>query len=140
MFFLLTLIYEKITPDMNRVLRNEDSDELPRMHTFFEPAYNQVEKLLEDLEVWKKSWREAGWNAIVLTLEDAKRHHSFEKFRDAFDNADYKTNEYNRMCFYRWLAVAASGGGWMSDYDNLPLHSQPLKDGVDLPRWEISLL
>jgi len=137
-FFLLALIYSKSTSSVVNILRStitiDDEDDIkPIIYTFFEPAYNQVDKLLEDVEIWKNIWRKAGWNAIALTLEDAKRHNSFEKFRDAFDNAEYKTNEYNRMCFYRWLAVAASGGGWMSDYDTLPLYSQPLKDGFYLP-------
>ena len=29
---------------------------------------------------------------------------------------------YNRYCYYRCLAVAAAGGGWMSDFDVLPMN------------------
>jgi len=134
-FFLLAFIsYSKSAS--GRILnffRSKDEAKMPRMHTFFEPAYDNVEKQLEDLDVWKEVWRKAGWDTKVLKLEDAKRHPMFDKFREAFDNAEYKINEYNRMCFYRWLAIASSGGGWMSDFDTYPLHSQPLRDGVDLP-------
>ena len=34
-------------------------------------------------------------------------------------------SDHDRMCFYRWLAIAASGGGWLSDYDTIQLHYNP---------------
>jgi len=57
----------------------------------------------------------------------------YEKFHNAFEQADFKIGEYDRMCFYRWLAMAASGGGWMSDYDAFPVQSQPFVDAAKLP-------
>ena len=36
------------------------------------------------------------------------------------------------MCYYRWLAMGVSGGGWMSDMDMLPLNL-PAVEGLILP-------
>lgn len=107
---------------------------IPKMHTFFEPAYRKHDRLLTELEAWKKAWSNAGWKPVVLTMEDAKRHPNFERFNIAFEEAEYKTSKYDRMCFYRWLAMAStSNGGWMSDYDTYPLFSNPKNHGIQLP-------
>jgi len=103
----------------------------PKMHTFFTPVSNSPDTAL--LEVWKKSWSDAGWEPVVLTLEDARRHPDYKRFIEAFESAEYKLKDYDRMCFLRWLAMAMSGGGWMSDYDTLPLYSKPKIDGNNLP-------
>jgi len=109
----------------------------PIMHTYFELAYGKkAEKsLLVGLEEWKKAWVGAGWHAIVLTLADAKLHPLYENFTLAFEEAHYKTSSYDQMCFYRWLAMAASPvRGWMSDYDTYPLHlDHNMKYKYDLP-------
>jgi len=106
---------------------------IPKMHTFFEPAYDKVGKLLEELEGWKKAWKDAGWRPVVLTMEDAKKHPDFKKFEKAFKSAEYKISKYDQMCFYRWLAMAVSGGGWMSDYDTFPLFLDAYQDGLTIP-------
>lgn len=103
----------------------------PKMHTFFTPVSDSPDVAL--LEVWKKAWYDAGWQPVVLTLEDAKRHEDYRRFIDAFEAADYKLKDYDRMCFLRWLAMASSGGGWMSDYDTFPLYSRRAEDGHNLP-------
>ena len=82
----------------------------PTMYTFFEPANVEYDHLLIELENWKNAWRDAGWKPFVLSLEDAQRHPDFDIFKDAFDNAVYQLAKYDRFCFYRWLAMAVSGG------------------------------
>ena len=32
-----------------------------------------------------------------------------------------QNEEYEKMCYFRYLAMAEVGGGWMSDYDTLPM-------------------
>jgi len=104
---------------------NEDG--LPIMHTFYERLSVGEDDLLE---AWKEEWTKAGFEARVLTLEDAKRHPYFKEMEKVVK--PMFQNGYDAMCFYRWLAMGASGGGWMSDYDTFPTNF-PMNEAVDLP-------
>jgi len=114
----------------------EDNDLLdkygsrPKMFTFYSRASKPNSKLPYEndmiLLAWKAAWHENGWDPIVLSLDDAKKHHLYKKFEDTFHDAEPQISLYDRYCFYRWLAVAAHGGGWMSDFDNFPLNIGPI--------------
>lgn len=99
----------------------------PVMHTFYEKVSVGEDDLLE---VWKEEWSRLGFEARVLTLEDAKRHPYFEEMEAMM--TPLFGGGYDAMCFYRWLAMAASGGGWMSDYDTFPTNF-PTYEGLNLP-------
>ena len=97
----------------------------PVMYTFY---MKQKEHLLNDrdsqehiemLRTWKHYWEEIGWETQVLTKEDAMRHPKFETYNDIINQL--KVTTYDHYCFYRWLAMVTIGGGWMSDYDVIPL-------------------
>jgi len=104
----------------------------PIMHTFFYPV-NSMEGATEDkvLELWKEEWGNAGFDTIILSLDDAKKHPDFEEVEKIMIPLYGKTG-YNALCFYRWLAMVVSGGGWMSDYDTFPTNF-PINEGLDLP-------
>ena len=97
----------------------------PLMYTFFEPVEGgccgMSPKAHEDLvKAWEDAWRSYGWDTKILNESDAKRHPDFDAFQEKLIKAD--VNEYDRRCFWRWLAMAnQEDGGWMSDYDNFPL-------------------
>lgn len=64
--------------------------------------------------------------AIVLTIEDAERHAEYAMLRARIEKLPLGGNrEYDLACYLRWLAMAAAGGGWMSDYDAAPLRFSP---------------
>jgi hypothetical protein len=76
---------------------------------------------LELIKLWKKSWINNGWNPIVSSLEDAKKHPRYSEI----DLTDYSSNLYKHsingssyleLCYSRWFAYAYHGGFW-SDYD-----------------------
>ncbi len=111
----------------------------PIMYTFYKRKRDKNEETTNGdqalLQLWTDKWTEAGWDARILTTDDAKRHPRFEEFDEKLSQVPLNGNneDYNRLCYYRWLAVAAAGGGWMSDMDVLPLNfHQPenyFKDG-----------
>jgi len=125
----------QLWPKVIEYHETNERDGRPVMHTFF--FFETIDKsngeVLAELDNWKNAWSEAGWRPVVLTLEDAKRHNDYQHYHDTFMKAEYKIDQYNRMRFYRWLAMAVAGGGWMSDLDTFPLFSNPEIDGKILP-------
>ena len=107
----------------------------PTIHTFFhkidpnKKGTGMSEKSDDALiAAWKEEWRAAGWNPVVLTLEDAKKHPRYDEFAKTLERVPLMGKGgkglnilYNQLCYYRWMAMAAVGGGWMSDYDVFPL-------------------
>jgi len=83
------------------------------------------------LQVWKEEWEMAGFEAQILTMEDARKHPYYDKMREAVEKV-FKTDPYNQYCFYRYLAMAVTGGGWHVDYDTIPANF-PVRDAVFLP-------
>jgi hypothetical protein len=76
---------------------------------------------LELIKLWEKSWSKNGWNPIVLSLEDAKKHPRYYEI----DLKNYSSNLYKyslngasylELCYSRWFAYGLYGGVW-SDYD-----------------------
>jgi hypothetical protein len=111
-----------------------------RMHTFYEPLPGLADTAEDVLQMgsWSEVWKDAGWSTRMLTLSDARRHPQFQ----AVDNrltrliaAGTRLGNnvaYEKMCYFRYLAMAAAGGGWMSDYDTIPLGD--MIAGTPLPR------
>lgn len=100
------------------------------VHTFFSPIdphtrlptknLNATDRLM--LDTWRAAWESAGWETRILTIEDAQRHPDYESYNKGLDEVPLGANAYyNRLCFLRWLAMATTEGGFMSDYDVLPL-------------------
>mmetsp|Transcript_13596 Transcript_13596/g.19002 ORF Transcript_13596/g.19002 Transcript_13596/m.19002 type:complete len:343 (-) Transcript_13596:135-1163(-) len=120
-------------------LRNSGEDNRPIMHTFYhriDPEKMRKNTGMTDdadsdmINSWSRAWEAAGWRTQILTLEDAKKHPQFDYFNKTLHELPFdKTfQEYDILCFHRWLAMVEVGGGWMSDYDVYPLN--PLRGKV----------
>ena len=125
----------KKTRNMATTSIHRPKDGRPVMHTFFHridpdkkgtAMSDAADQAL--LDAWAKAWFDAGWEPVVLTLEDAMRHSGYERYSKKLEGVPMMGKGgmglnilYNQLCYYRWLAMAASGGGWMSDYDVFPL-------------------
>lgn len=44
----------------------------------------------EIVQLWKKSWEQQGFEAIVLTLEDAKKNPYYEEFTTSVKKSSYR--------------------------------------------------
>lgn len=110
---------------------------VPKMYTYYErtiPATPQEGLGNDDrsitgmtgvedeqlLDFWKASWSNAGWDPVVLSERDAARHPKYAQVQTALEQTLH-LDGLGRKLFMRWLAMAAVGGGWMSDYDVFPL-------------------
>lgn len=115
--------------------RVKNAQKRPVIHTFFhyiDPSKKGTGMSVEAderlLALWKQEWSDAGWDPVVLSLEDAEKHPRFEEFKETLEKVPLMGKGgrgvnifYNQLCYYRWLAMAAVGGGWMSDYDVFPV-------------------
>jgi len=94
---------------------------------FYEPLIlnsevtNFSKDSLELIKLWERSWSNNGWDPIVVSLENAKKHHRYHEI----DLKDYSSNLYKysinnpnylELCYSRWFAYACHDGFW-SDYD-----------------------
>ena len=100
----------------------------PVMHTFFEdvPMWT-AEEILENkqqLEEWKRAWEKKGWKTRVLSSEDIdSKKFNVKLLMQDIPLGTNKIYDYN--CYIRHFAMASVGGGWMSDYDVIPLKLTP---------------
>lgn len=70
------------------------------------------------IDVWARSWKKQGWNPVVLNEEDAKKHPRYAEFKKKYWSLPTEYgHDYEGACFLRYVAVAAAGGGMMTDYD-----------------------
>eukprot|EP00566_Odontella_aurita_P014896 CAMPEP_0113558502 /NCGR_PEP_ID=MMETSP0015_2-20120614/18382_1 /TAXON_ID=2838 /ORGANISM="Odontella" /LENGTH=348 /DNA_ID=CAMNT_0000460045 /DNA_START=90 /DNA_END=1133 /DNA_ORIENTATION=+ /assembly_acc=CAM_ASM_000160 len=118
----------------------EDDRPRPKMHTFYEKINqdtgmsNEADEAL--LSAWRTAWSAAGWDPVVLSSNDARRHPDYEELFGVLEKkGGFRFGEYDEMCFVRWIAMGApnaevdekdnetAAGGWMADYDVFPLEN-----------------
>lgn len=78
----------------------------------------------EMLRLWKASWKNSGFDPIVLSLEDAKKHSFYKEFVDQLKDLHFRIinkpiNDYGLSCYVRWMAYATQYDEYfyVSDYD-----------------------
>lgn len=93
------------------------------IHCYYEPTQDIDETEQRKLiDIWKTEWTAHGWNPVVLNESDAAKHPLCNRARIIFNSfPTINPKGYDMGCWLRYMAVSAAGGGWMSDYDVLPL-------------------
>ena len=70
----------------------------------------------------------------ILSIKDAESHPEFADIDAKLKEVPLDLSpEYNRACYLRHFAMAALGGGWMSDYDTIPVNMNAKVFEKDLP-------
>lgn len=97
------------------------------IYAFYEKIDGEIDNEYQKIiEIWKKSWSDNGWNPIILTLEDSKKHPDFEIFYNTIKNyPSIHEKKYIDMCYLRWLAIA-NLGGWYTDIDMINYGFKPI--------------
>jgi len=68
--------------------------------------------------LWREKWKSAGWEPVILSEWQARQHPHFEEYDAAISKLpSCNPPIYEKFCFYRWIALAQVGGGWLADYD-----------------------
>lgn len=110
------------------VLRGVLYEKTRVVHTYFDdiPQWTHTIRLenTRQLQEWRWAWEKAGWEPRVISSRDIDR----EKYD--VDSAIQgiplgPSKEYDRACYLRYFAMASVGGGWMSDYDLIPINLKP---------------
>ena len=70
----------------------------------------------------------------ILNTHHAEAHPDFANISKKLKEVPLGINpDYDRSCYLRHFAMAFVGGGWMSDYDTVPLNMNAEDFGKDLP-------
>lgn len=131
---------------VSELAQDETSSPRPPLiiYTFFQEVDNNFSSNSYDEQMiasWKAVWKAKGWEPRILTVEDAKKHRLYNIFNAELDKVPLagksgKNARYNRLCYLRWLAMASAGGGWMADYDTVPIRS-PIDDDYKIGKFTI---
>lgn len=109
-----------------------------KVYTYFDPiSVKDVQSQLEMIVHWKRSWAKQGWDVGVINKETARKHPFFWEFHQRVDALPtVNPKDYELSCYYRWLAMAVVGGGFMSDYDVVNYGFTPRNPPGDLVIYE----
>jgi len=101
----------------------------PVVYTYVDAENTPDYKYTDLLKIWTHSWQKAGWEPIVLTPEDTKRHLLHTKFVNRMDELDIK--HLPRHSYMQNLAMSTTRfGGFYTDIFVFPLH-KTMPDDVD---------
>jgi hypothetical protein len=150
LLFLVSLpndVQHKLEEQQTIIPEQQDKAAAPKrpiIKTFFQPlADPNSNEVPQDplLKVWKDEWEMAGFEPQVITMEDARKHPYYDTMKDAVEKV-FKTDRYNQYCFFRYLAMATTGGGWHVDYDTIPANfptgeATPLPNGGKFTSYQV---
>ena len=102
-------LYKRYSNSTQPVIESIDKTTM-KIYTYYEDIEFAAQEPLVDL--WAKSWQDQGYEAIVLTSRDAKKHPRYDWFDKQMREVHLQVmgepiKDYGMSCYYRWLAYAA---------------------------------
>jgi hypothetical protein len=102
-----------------------------KIYTYYEDIkFKQQEKMLE---LWKTSWKNAGFEPKILSKEDAKKSSFYEEFVEKMKDIHLRVmkkeiSDYGLSCYVRWLAYSTQPSEYfyVADYDCINNGLEPL--------------
>lgn len=104
-----------------------------KIYTYYEDIqFLNQEKLID---VWESSWKNQGFDPIVLTRADAEKNSLFKEFEIKMQKLHTEImgkplRGYGMSCYYRWLAYGAlndKDAFYVSDYDVINRSWHPIE-------------
>jgi hypothetical protein len=90
----------------------------PRLHCFYSGTEIDPEGELRLINLWRRHNAAMGFEPIVLNEYHARQHPKFAELSERLSRIPtVNPAGYDLACYYRWIAMAAVGGGAMCDYD-----------------------
>jgi len=153
--------YESTNNETTTRTKDTKNNEPIIIYTYFEKIdiSNRTTGMTDEddsnlLNFWKETWKAAGYMPIILTAEDIMisfgRHdddggqtttNTKGKYftKDRYDSITSRLNnlnldDFSRILFRRWIAMATVDGGWFSDYDNFPLRRRRHQSCISSPQ------
>lgn len=78
--------------------------------------------------IWNQVWESAGWTPIKLMVSKLATAAEYKEINDMMEES---SNLLQKRHVYKYLAMAANGGGWLAHSDTFPLH--PFGSSLELP-------
>lgn len=101
----------------------------PPIYTYFEKLFGFPDQS-QLIELWKRLWSAQGWEPVVLGEKDAKKGRMYARLLNAIQKLPTCNHRgYENACYLRHLAMANRGGGFLTDYDVMPVDFRWAGDG-----------
>ena len=72
------------------------------------------------IKQWTSFWEKEGWDPIILTIDEAKKHKDYSKYESLLNNLKFSSNQ--QQGYYRYLAMTSTpGADWFVEIHTLPL-------------------
>lgn len=105
-------------------------DDIPGLYDAQPTSLGTAESQRELLKLWERNWKSRGWEPVVLTEDDARKHPRFSFFDEIFRAKPTEYGiPYTLACWLRWLAMSQVGG-MLVDYDVFTYSFRP-RDAID---------
>ena len=87
------------------------------------PGRDDYKKLID---IWQKSWIYYGWDPVILTLDDAKKHKDYQRLLEiSNERPTVNRKDFETLCFLRWLSMFDKSG-WYCDVDMINYGFEPV--------------